>query len=168
MAWTVEAVDPNGPVGAGLLREYFVEIVDRYWGRPQLPEVVDQVLLDEPSHDLAPPTGLLLAAFHDGDAAGCGGFRVLSPGVAELTRVFVRASLRGRGGAQVLLAALERAALTMGLTTVRLDTRKDLVEARRLYARNGYVEIPVYSESPYADHCFEKRLAETRDRASFT
>jgi GNAT superfamily N-acetyltransferase len=158
VGWTVETVDPDGPVGLGLLREYYTEIVDRYWGRPQPPEVVDQVLLDEPSHDLVPPTGLLLAASHEGEPAGCGGLRVLSPGVAELTRVFVRPSLRGRGGAQVLLAALERAAVDVGLTTIRLDARKDLVEARRLYARNGYVEIPIYSDSPYADHCFEKRL----------
>ena len=142
-----------------MLREYFAEIVDRYWGCPQDAAVVDQVLREEPSDDLVPPTGLLLAARHDGDLAGCGGFRVLSPGVAELSRVFLRPELRGRGGAQALLAALERAALDMGLRTVRLDTRKDLVEARRLYARNGYAEIAAYNDSPYADHWFEKHLA---------
>jgi GNAT superfamily N-acetyltransferase len=142
VAWTVEAVDPDGPVGMGLLREYYTEIVDRYWGRPQPSEVVDQVLVEEPSHDLVPPTGLLLA----------------SPDIAELTRVFLRPSLRGRGGAAVLLAELERAAVAVGLTTARLDTRKDLVEARRLYARHGYVEIPAFNDSPYADHWFEKRL----------
>lgn len=158
MAWTVEAVDPTGSVGAGLLREYYTEIVGRYWGAPQPPEVVDQVLLAEPSDDLVPPTGLLLAASYDGELAGCGGVRVLSPGVAELTRVFLRPSLRGRGGGAALLTELERAAVGMGLTTARLDTRKDLVEARRLYARHGYVEIPAYNSSPYADHWFEKRL----------
>ncbi|GAA3436772.1 GNAT family N-acetyltransferase [Kutzneria kofuensis] len=159
MTWTVEAVDPNGPVGASLLREYYTEIVARYWGRPALRSEVEQVLLEEPSDDLVPPTGLLLAASHDGELGGCGGFRVLSPGVAELTRVFLRPSMRGRGGGVALLTALERAAVGMGLTTARLDTRKDLVEARRLYARNGYVEIPAYNSSPYADHWFEKRLA---------
>lgn len=159
MGWTVEAVDPNGPVGAGLLREYFTEIIARYWGRPALESEVVQVLGEEPSDDLVPPTGLLLAAFHDGELAGCGGFRVLSPCVAELTRVFLRAELRGRGGAVVLLSALERAAVQSGLTTARLDTRGDLVEARKLYARNGYAEIPAYNDSPYAAHWFEKCLA---------
>jgi GNAT superfamily N-acetyltransferase len=158
VAWTVEAVDPDGAVGAGLLREYFTDIVDRYWGRPQAPEVVDQVLLEEPSDDLVPPMGLLLAAFYDGEPVGCGGFRVPSPGLAELTRIFVRPSLRGRGGAAVLLRELERAAVGFGLTTARLDTRKDLVEARRLYARHGYVEIPAFNSSPHADHWFEKSL----------
>ncbi|MFI9379758.1 GNAT family N-acetyltransferase [Kutzneria sp. NPDC052558] len=158
MGWTVEPVDPDGPVGLGLLREYYTEIVDRYWGEPQPPEIVEQVLVEEPSHDLTPPTGLLLALFQDGELAGCGGFRVFSPDIAELTRVFLRPSLRGRGGAPVLLAELERAAVGLGLTTARLDTRKDLVEARRLYARHGYVEIPAFNDSPYADHWFEKRL----------
>jgi GNAT superfamily N-acetyltransferase len=159
VTWTVEAVDPNGAVGAGLLREYFTDIVARYWGRPAHADEVDQVLDDEPSADLTPPTGLLLAAYCDGELGGCGGFRVLSPGVAELTRVFLRPELRGRGGGVAVLAGLERAAVTMGLTTARLDTRKDLVEARTLYTRNGYVEIPAYNSSPYADHWFEKRLA---------
>ena len=159
MGWTVEAVDPNGPVGAGLLREYYTDIIARYWGRPALESEVVQVLAEEPSDDLVPPTGLLLAASHDGALAGCGGFRVLSPGVAELTRVYLRPELRGRGGGVALLTELERAAVGMGLTAARLDTRKDLVEARRLYARNGYVEISAYNDSPYADHWFEKRLA---------
>jgi GNAT superfamily N-acetyltransferase len=83
---------------------------------------------------------------------------VPSPGLAELTRVFVRPALRGRGGAAVLLRALERAAVGFGLTTARLDTRKDLVEARRLYARHGYVEIPAFNSSPHADHWFGKSL----------
>ena len=158
MTWTVEALEPNGPVGAGLLREYYTNIVARYWGRPALAAEVDQVLADEPSDDLVPPTGLLLVASFDGEPAGCGGFRVPSPGLAELTRIFVRPSLRGRGGAAVLLAELERAAVDAGLTTARLDTRKDLVEARRLYARHGYVEVPAFNDSPYADHWFGKSL----------
>ena len=34
----------------------------------------------------------------------------------------------------------------------------DLVEARRLYARQGYSEIPAYNSGPYAEHWFEKRV----------
>ncbi|HEV7899165.1 MAG TPA: hypothetical protein VGP31_15120 [Planosporangium sp.] len=40
-----------------------------------------------------------------------------------------------------------------------LETRHDLVEARNLYAKHGYVEIPPYFDDPYAEHWFEKRLA---------
>jgi hypothetical protein len=35
---------------------------------------------------------------------------------------------------------------------------KDLVEARGLYAKHGYTEIPAYNSGEYADHWFEKKL----------
>jgi hypothetical protein len=45
------------------------------------------------------------------------------------------------------------------VATLRLDTRSDLTEARRLYARHGYREVPAFSQGPYADHWFEKTLS---------
>jgi ribosomal protein S18 acetylase RimI-like enzyme len=57
-----------------------------------------------------------------------------------------------------LLTAVEQHARAAGAQAIRLDTRADLVEARALYARHGYVEIPAYSHGPYAEHWFEKRL----------
>ena len=47
----------------------------------------------------------------------------------------------------------------LGVVTLRLDTRSDLTEARRLYARHGYREVPAFSQGPYADHWFEKTLS---------
>jgi hypothetical protein len=41
---------------------------------------------------------------------------------------------------------------------VQLDTNRTLVEARALYQRNGYREVPAYNDNPYADHWFAKRL----------
>ncbi|WP_422769511.1 hypothetical protein ACN28C_22510 [Plantactinospora sp. WMMC1484] len=32
------------------------------------------------------------------------------------------------------------------------------LDARALYARQGYREVPAYSVDPYAEHWFEKRL----------
>jgi ribosomal protein S18 acetylase RimI-like enzyme len=72
--------------------------------------------------------------------------------------VFVHPGARRRGGGSCLLGGAERAARDRGTTTVRLDTRHDLVEARNLYIRHGYVEIPPYNDSRYADHWFEKHL----------
>jgi ribosomal protein S18 acetylase RimI-like enzyme len=65
---------------------------------------------------------------------------------------------RGLGIAQRVLDALEAHAVAMGLHTLRLDTNSSLVEARALYDRNGYIEIPAYNDNPYAHHWFEKRL----------
>ena len=57
------------------------------------------------------------------------------------------------------MAEIERLARERGLRELRLDTRSDLVESRRLYERIGYREVPRFGENPYAAHWFAKRLA---------
>ncbi|MDJ0345930.1 GNAT family N-acetyltransferase [Streptomyces sp. H10-C2] len=158
--WETSPLAPGHPEASALLRQYFVELVGRYYDRPVTGAEVDQVLLDEPSDDLVVPTGYFLVARRDGVPLGCLGVRVLDPDTAELTRMFVHADARGEGVASRLVAAAERAARdVLGARVIRLDTRKDLVEARALYIKHGYTEIPAYNDSPYADHWFEKRLA---------
>ncbi|MEU5781636.1 GNAT family N-acetyltransferase [Micromonospora lupini] len=157
-AWVTATVRPDHPDATDLLREYMTEMVVRYHGRPARPGEVDEALTEMPSDDLAYPGGLLLLAHRDGVLAGCAGLR-WHPDWAELTRVFVRPAHRGTGGGAALLAAVEQRARAAGAYRIRLDTRADLVEARALYARHGYAEIPAYSQGPYAEHWFEKRLS---------
>jgi GNAT superfamily N-acetyltransferase len=148
--WTVEASAVSDPDGAALLRAYFTEVVDRYWGRPMPACEIDQAMAEEPSAGLA---AFFVARF-DGAAAGCAG---LWPS-GELTRVYIAPEYRRRGGGRVLLGAVEDAARSLGLRRVRLDTRHDLVEARSLYLACGYAEVPAFNAGPYADHWFEKEL----------
>ncbi|TNH26852.1 GNAT family N-acetyltransferase [Micromonospora orduensis] len=155
---------PDHPDAALLLREYMTEMVVRYHRRPARPGEVDDALAEMPSDDLTPPGGLLVVAHHGTDLAGCAGLRWQS-GWAELKRVFVRPAHRGAGGGAALLAAVERRARAAGVHRIRLDTRHDLVEARALYARHGYVEIPAYSHGPYAEHWYEKQLTYAREGA---
>lgn len=155
--WTTSVSRPDQPDAVLLLREYMTEMVVRYHRRPALPGEVDDALAEMPSDDLTKASGLLLLAHHGTDLAGCAGLRWHS-GWAELTRVFVRPAHRGAGGGAALLTAVEQHARAAGAEAIRLDTRADLVEARALYARYGYVEIPAYSRGPYAEHWFEKRL----------
>lgn len=108
---------------------------------------------------------MFLVASRDGIDVGCPGMRFLDNGVGELTRMFVRVSHRGQGAASALLAAVEDEAKARGITTLRLDTRKDLVEARNLYAKHGYAEIAPYNAAEYSDHWFEKRLTVARPAA---
>ncbi|MBE1490447.1 GNAT family N-acetyltransferase [Plantactinospora soyae] len=157
-AWTVRDEPVDGATASALLRDYYTDIVGRYHGRPAETAEVDAVLEEEPSDDLRPPTGLFLVGWYDGEPAGCVGLRLGDLPVAEITRVYVRPSARRQGGGARLLDAVEAAAVAYGATTVRLDTRHDLVEARGLYARQGYREVAAFSVSPYADHWFEKRL----------
>jgi len=73
--------------------------------------------------------------------------------------MFVRPEARGSGVADLLLAAAEQYARGDGASLIRLNTRSDLVEARALYAKHGYQEIPPYGDDPLAEHWFEKQLA---------
>ncbi|HTM69515.1 MAG TPA: helix-turn-helix domain-containing GNAT family N-acetyltransferase [Luteimonas sp.] len=107
--------------------------------------------------ELVPPKGAFLLARLDGEAVGCGAIKVLARGVGEIKRMWVAPAARGLGIAQRLLEALEAQAAALGLSTLRLDTQRSLVEARALYERNGYREIPRYNDNPYADYWFEKQ-----------
>jgi len=108
--------------------------------------------------ELVPPSGVLLLARLDENALGCGALKVLGEGIGEIKRMWVAPDARGLGIAQRMLDALEAQARAMSLHTLRLDTNRTLLEARALYVRNGYVEIPRYNENPYADYWFEKKL----------
>src|SRR5450756_24138 len=72
--------------------------------------------------------------------------------------MFVVPDARRRGIGRQLMLAVEEEARRRGLGTLRLDTRRDLVEARALYASEGYAEIPAFTRGEYVDHWFEKHL----------
>jgi ribosomal protein S18 acetylase RimI-like enzyme len=154
----IERMAPDAPRAARILRSYYADVVGRYHGRPASASEVDAAMREEPSDDLAPPAGLLLVAHHDGAELGCAGLRLLGDGIAELTRVFVVPGARGRGLGSRLLRELENEARHLGVEVLRLDTRGDLVEARRLYRRHGYAEVAPFNDEPYAEHWFAKRL----------
>lgn len=157
--WTVEPAEPHTPEAAALLRLYLAEMISRYYGRPTDEAEIDRHLADgHDSDDLAPPTGLLLIVRRHGEAVGCIGVRRLDAESVELTLMFVRSDTRGAGGAAALLRSAEAAARETHTRRIRLTTRKDLVEARTLYAKHGYTAIPPYGDDPLADHWFEKRL----------
>ncbi|MEU0499475.1 GNAT family N-acetyltransferase [Nocardia sp. NPDC004278] len=157
--WAVEPAEPRSPEAATILRLYLAEMISRYYCRPTDEAEIDRHLADgHDSDDLAPPTGLLLLARRSGEAVGCVGLRRLDAQTLELTRMFVRPDARGDGGAAELLGSAELAARELGAHAIRLTTRKDLVEARALYSKHGYAEIPPYGDDPLADHWFEKKL----------
>jgi GNAT superfamily N-acetyltransferase len=138
---------------------YFDDVASRYYGRPATEDEIVTAMREDPSDDLTPPHGLLLVAQEDDNVLGCAGLRLLPEQVAEVTRVFVVPAARRRGLGARLLSCLEEHARQYGVSTLRLDTRRDLVEARRLYAHHGYREVPPFSDGPYADYWFEKTLS---------
>ncbi|MFD7968923.1 GNAT family N-acetyltransferase [Streptomyces clavifer] len=158
MTWTVAPERFDTPDAALLRRDYYDEVASRYWGRPATSEEIDEGLADDGVERLAPPTGEFLVGRHADEPASCTGLVVVDPHTAELTRVFVRPAFRGTGGGGLMLAAAERAARSLGVRRIRLDTRDDLVEARALYTKHGYREVPAFNQGPYAEHWFAKEL----------
>jgi GNAT superfamily N-acetyltransferase len=152
--WTVRRASVHEPDAAELLISYYDELVSRYWQRPCEPGEVDAAMRDEPNDDLV----TFFVARYDGAPAGCAGLRMPAPDLAELSRMYIRPEFRRAGGGRRLLGEADRAAADLGVRAIRLDTRGDLVEARAMYARYGYREIPAYNDSQYANHWFEKPI----------
>ncbi|WP_313685910.1 GNAT family N-acetyltransferase [Pantoea sp.] len=114
-------------------------------------------LLDRLSTTLAQLTGSSGRASFDPDAmqqsgscfaiardaqrrpVGCGAFRPLQPGIAELKRMYALSGGQGIGAA--LLQFLEQQARAQGYQAMWLETRKVNRRALAFYARQGYQAI---------------------------
>lgn len=156
-SYRVDAVPVIEPQAQAIVREYLVDIIGRYYGRPCTPQEVDAALDEDPNTGLAPPTGAFLIASGE-DPLGCVGVRLMDGGFAELKRMYVRPRARGRGVGRALLTAAEATAVRLGASELRLDTRTDLVEARTLYEAAGFVEIPPYNGALHAQHWYAKQV----------
>ncbi|GAB2593417.1 hypothetical protein Aab01nite_36190 [Paractinoplanes abujensis] len=88
----------------------------------------------------------------DGRGVACGAWRPLpEPGVAELHRLYVRPSFRGRGLARQMIVTIEEEALAAGRPVMRLMTATLSAAAIALFQSSGYHEVA-------GPDVFEKRL----------
>lgn len=160
--WTVAPEAFDSPAAAMLWRAYYTEVSDRWYqlheGHTTDPAELERGIAATTGAEFTPPRGVLLIARYAGAPAGTAGVRLLDDATAELSRVFVRPAMRGKGGAELLGTAAEQHARTLGATRIVLDTRRDLVEARALYARLGYAESPPHNDQMYAECWYQKRL----------
>ena len=88
----------------------------------------------------ARPQGAMLLARHDGMPVGCIMYHELSPGVAEVKRLFVSSFARGKGIANYLMTAMIENARADWYKELKLDTRTFLSAAVRLYRKHGFIE----------------------------
>jgi ribosomal protein S18 acetylase RimI-like enzyme len=95
-----------------------------------------------------------------GRPVACGAYRPLDEHIAEIKRMYVEPTYRGRGLGRRVLADLEARARRDGYAVVRLETGSAQPEAIHLYESVGYRRIEnygVYQGSPRSV-CFEKTL----------
>ncbi|MEU7141008.1 GNAT family N-acetyltransferase [Nocardia sp. NPDC046473] len=161
-SWTVAPADFDSPAAAVLWRAYYTEVSDRWYqlheGRATDPGELEREIAAATGAEFVSPRGVLLVARYRGEPVGTAGVRLLDEVTAELSRMFLLAGARGKGGAALLVAAAEHHARTLGAEKIVLDTRLDLVEARALYARLGYEESTPHNDEMYAECWYRKAL----------
>ncbi|WP_253891314.1 GNAT family N-acetyltransferase [Actinokineospora diospyrosa] len=134
------------PDAVKLIAEVQQEYVIRYGG-------VDETPVDPA--EFTPPSGLFLVGYLDDVPVASGGWRVHDEQTAEMKRLYVNPTARGRGLARAVLAELERTAVERGLRRLILETGTKQPEAIELYLTSGYAPIPPfghYADSPNARH----------------
>jgi len=152
LAITIEPADATSKEAAALYDAYHAEIVAAFgW---------DASRGGASSADDFVPSGgcLLIVRDETGTAAGCGGVRLLDPQTAEIKRMYLRPTLRGRGAGWRLLQALEAKAVELGASRGVLDTNETLTSALALYRAAGWQEVPAYNDNLEATHWFAKDL----------
>ncbi|WP_230394361.1 GNAT family N-acetyltransferase [Plantactinospora alkalitolerans] len=125
----------DSPVARELVGAALADLATRYGGEGDETPVA-------PS-EFVPPSGAFLVAYLDGVPVGCAGWRSHgnSGEVAELKRLYVASTARGRGIARSLLAAVERSARGYGRRRLILECGDRQPEAIALYQRSGYERI---------------------------
>lgn len=117
-------------------------------------------LADLPGDCAAPLGGILLArGAADGLPLGVVAFRPLTPGIAEMRRLFVSPDARGLGIGRALVEAALRQAATCGHRTLRLSTLPaEMPVADALYRALGFRVIPPYEGAARDASCYEMPL----------
>ncbi len=95
---------------------------------------------------LCHPEVRFFAAFEGERALGCGAFKALGNGSAEVKSVYVAQTARGRGVARILMDHLANQAQQEGFSALVLETGSALCPeydaARSLYENLGYTYCP--------------------------
>jgi len=149
-----------------------VELIRRPYGHPDVVALTDQVqahyraLYDGPGDvslvevaDFEAPTGHFVVGYLDGEPVAMGGWRRLgerpglpSPNAAEIKRMYVAPTARGRGLSHIVLTELETTARAAGLDWLVLETGRPQTSAVALYRSAGYREV---DGTPYGHYLGE-------------
>jgi GNAT superfamily N-acetyltransferase len=138
-----------------------VELIRRTYGHPDVAALTNQVqahyreLYGGPGDqspvdatDFELPNGHFVVGYLDGQPVAMGGWRRLGdrPGLpsrhtAEIKRMYVAPSARGRGLSRIVLAGLETSARAAGVEWLVLETGRPQTSAVGLYRASGYTDV---------------------------
>jgi len=107
----------------------------------------------------AAPSGRLLIAQCEQQAAGCVALRKLEDNICEMKRLYVRPAYRGHGLGRILVERVIAEARAIGYERMRLDTvASSMQDAVELYRRMGFEEIAPYRANPIAGALYMELL----------
>jgi ribosomal protein S18 acetylase RimI-like enzyme len=109
-----------------------------------------EALFTELATVLKPPGRLYLATLN-GTGVGTVGLKHIHHTVAELKRMYVLPSARGRGVGRRLMERILLDAKAGGYAVVRLETMNWMIDALALYRRFGFREIQSYGAREFED-----------------
>ena len=150
----VRFADPDAQLLVAAVQQ---EYVARYGGPDETPL--------EPAY-LEPPDGAFFVGYLDGRPVATGAWRrsrvkaLGSAATAEVKRMYVAPTARGRGLARSMLALLESSAADAGAEALVLETGTRQPEAMALYESSGYQPVPgfgLYKDEPLSRY-YGKRL----------
>jgi putative acetyltransferase len=96
--------------------------------------------------EVAPQNGAFLIGYLAAEPVTCGAIRRIEPRVAEIKRMYVVPSERGRGIAKIMLTALEERARGLGIGRLVLETGTRQLKAIALYRGAGFNRIARFGE----------------------
>lgn len=137
MTVIITAERPDTADGLALIDELELYFTDVYGGEGYGQSAAEMIANDV----------VFFVLREDGEAAGCGGVKLVGDEYSELMRVFVRPQYRGKGYGGMIVEHLEAYTRDHGIDIVRLGTGIRQPEAHAMYARMGYQHI-----SPFGDH----------------
>jgi GNAT superfamily N-acetyltransferase len=153
--WSIEVRDPEDAAARAAVRAYAGEL-------DELLAASAPTIADPDPGAYRAPRGTFLVVLGDGEAIGCAGLRVIDVAphgpVAEVKRMWVTRRMRGHGIGRALLERLHAEARSLGLEYVVLDSKRELLDARRLYLAAGYRDIEPYGDNADADAWMGLRL----------
>lgn len=121
--------------------------------------------MDSMPGQYSPTAGGALLIAHDlkGVAIGCVGLRRLpstsrDEGICEMKRLYCSPSARGLGLGRALADRVIECAIREGYKEIRLDTLPDMVGARALYKKLGFLETEAYYDTPIEGTLFLSKV----------
>jgi GNAT superfamily N-acetyltransferase len=119
--------------------------------------------------EVAEGRGGFFVAYLDGSPVGCGAVRRVDLQTGEIKRMYVAPVARGHGVGRRILDVLEAEARKLNVARLVLETGPRQPEAIALYARAGFVQIPLFGDYLNSPHpelsvCMAKDLSAVATR----